>query len=206
MNELMALWSRHEAALRRWLLSRAPVAQEVDDILQDVFIKALRIGDRIEQIEQPRAWLFEVARNTLTDRLRVGSRQVPLPDDVEQMPLPEDLIDSVDGLAQACLPRVLTELDPEDREVIELCDLQGMDQASYAREKKISLSAAKSRVQRARKRMRLRMTVACQVRFDDAGRVSDFVPRTSLSVPADSEKLEGVDGVSNPSVRGSRSK
>jgi RNA polymerase sigma-70 factor (ECF subfamily) len=64
MNELIALWSQHEAALRRWLISRAPVAQEVDDILQDVSIKPLRIGDRLETIEPPRAWLFEVARNT----------------------------------------------------------------------------------------------------------------------------------------------
>ncbi|PUE39048.1 sigma-70 family RNA polymerase sigma factor [Limnohabitans sp. Bal53] len=179
MNNLLLLWARHETEVRRWLLSRAPAAQEVDDILQDVFLKALRQGAGLEQVEHPRAWLFEVARNTLTDRLRVGARQVPLPDDIEQLALPEVAVDSVDALAQACLPRVLDELDAQDREAIELCDLQGMDQATYALSQNISLSAAKSRIQRARKRMRERMTVACQVRFDDAGHVSDFVPRSS---------------------------
>jgi len=82
----------------------------------------------------------------------------------------------VDSLT-ACLPRVLSELSPEDREAITQCDLQGVPQAEFAAAKGLSLSAAKSRVQRARQRLRERMTLACQVRFDDAGHVSDFVPR-----------------------------
>jgi RNA polymerase sigma-70 factor (ECF subfamily) len=50
-----------------------------------------------------------------------------------------------------CLPRVLSELSAEDREAITLCDLQGMAQAEFARTTGLSLSAAKSRVQRARR-------------------------------------------------------
>ena len=89
----------------------------------------------------------------------------------------------MDTLAQACLHRVLSELDPQDREAIQLCDLQGMEQGDFARLKNLSLPAAKSRVQRARKRMRERMTTACQVSFDDVGRVDDFVPRPPLPAP-----------------------
>jgi RNA polymerase sigma-70 factor (ECF subfamily) len=44
----------------------------------------------------------------------------------------------------------------------------------------LSLSAAKSRIQRARLRMKARMTEVCQVRVDDAGHVLDFVPRAPL--------------------------
>jgi RNA polymerase sigma-70 factor (ECF subfamily) len=41
----------------------------------------------------------------------------------------------------------------------------------------LGLSAAKSRLQRARLRLRERMSLACQVQLDEAGRVADFVPR-----------------------------
>ena len=58
-----------------------------------------------------------------------------------------------------------------------LCDLQGMAQADFAQAKGLSLSAAKSRVQRARIRLRAQMSQACQVQMDEGGRVSDFVPR-----------------------------
>lgn len=183
MNPLLSAWSRHEAELRRWLLSRAPVKSEVDDLLQDVFLKTLKQGDHFAAIAQPRAWLFEVTRNTLTDRLRVSRDSLPLPEGLDELPAPVEQADPVDTLAQACLPRVLSELDPQDREAIELCDLQGMEQGDFARLKNLSLPAAKSRVQRARKRMRERMTTACQVSFDDVGRVDDFVPRQPLPAP-----------------------
>jgi RNA polymerase sigma-70 factor (ECF subfamily) len=76
---------------------------------------------------------------------------------------------------------VLSELEPGDREAIELCDLQGLSQAEFARLKGLTLPAAKSRVQRARLRMRERMAKGCQVSFDPGGRVDDFVPRPPLS-------------------------
>lgn len=196
MKLLLSLWSRHEAELRRWLRSRAPNASEVDDMLQDVFLKTLKHREHLDSISQPRAWLFEVTRNTLIDRLRVSRERFPLPEDLDMVPAPVEQTDTVDTLAQACLPRVLAEMDPQDREAIELCDLQGMSQADFAQHKQLTLSAAKSRVQRARKRMRERMTSACQVSFDDSGRVDDFIPRspsTGCVAPAAPEAAASDD-------------
>jgi len=73
--------------------------------------------------------------------------------------------------------RVLSELAPEDREAITLCDIEGMSQKDYAARLGLTLPGAKSRVQRARARLKLRLTVACQVTFDASGEVCCFVPR-----------------------------
>lgn len=180
MKQLVSVWTRHEPELRGWLRARAPVASEVEDILQDSFIKALRQGDRFLAVEQPRAWLFEITRNTLIDRLRAHKPLAPLPPDWEDTPDEPQQLATVDALV-ACVPRVLSELDAKDREAIELCDLQGLPQAEFARLKGLTLPAAKSRVQRARQRMRERMAQGCQVSFEAGGRVADFVPRPPLS-------------------------
>lgn len=169
--------------MRRWLASRSPDKDEVNDLLQEVFIKVLLQDVRMLKVVQLRAWLFEVTRNTLIDRLRRRADHQPLPDDFDQWPAEAvENMPAVDALAQACLPRVLSELAPQDREAIELCDLQGMTQADFAQFKNLSLPAAKSRVQRARRRMREHMISVCQVRFNDAGCVEDFVPRPELPV------------------------
>lgn len=173
MNCLDTSWKAHTPELKRWALRRLGNPAEVDDFLQDLFLKALRQGDRFCSLENARAWLFEVARNALADRLRVARETVELPDD---LPQPHDEVDTVDQLT-ACLPRVLSELSAEDREALTLCDLQGVPQADFARMKGLSLSGAKSRVQRARERLRAHMTDACQVRLGPAGTVDDFVPR-----------------------------
>ncbi|MCX9154771.1 sigma-70 family RNA polymerase sigma factor [Niveibacterium sp. 24ML] len=173
---LMAAWHRHEGELRHWLQRRlAGVASpdEAEDMLQELFLKALRQGERFCALHNARAWLFEVARNALADRLRVRHEMVELPEDLSiepEAPAP------VDSLA-SCLPRALAELDEEDREALVCCDLEGMTQAAFAQHKGLSLPGAKSRVQRARKRLRAHLTTVCQVRFDAAGEVCCFVPR-----------------------------
>jgi RNA polymerase sigma-70 factor (ECF subfamily) len=144
-----------------------------DDLLQDLFLKALRQGERFCDLHNARAWLFEVARNLLADHMRAARQMVALPEDLMA---PTNEIDPVDHMT-ACLPRVLAELSMEDRDAITLCDLQGMAQGDFARAKGLSLSAAKSRVQRARVRLRAHMSQGCQVQMDEGGRVSDFVPR-----------------------------
>jgi RNA polymerase sigma-70 factor (ECF subfamily) len=174
MNCLIAAWQRHEAELRGWLRHRLPSAADAEDVLQDVFVKARRQGERFCAIANVRAWLFEVARNTLTDRQRLARETVELPANLSADTEPEA---PVDRLAACCLPRVLSELGADDREAITLCDLEGLPQEEYARRKGLSLPGAKSRVQRARKRLRERLLQACQVRLDAAGHVSDFVPR-----------------------------
>ena len=179
MNTLLSLWARHEPELRGWLRARMPSAADVEDVLQDSFIKVMRQQQRLSDMGQPRAWLFEVIRNTLIDWLRAAKPWQPLPFDWEELPQETLSNDTVDALA-ACIPRVLSELNAQDREAIELCDLQGMAQTEFARCKGLSLPAAKSRVQRARQRMREHMAQGCQVSFDPQGRVDDFVPRPPL--------------------------
>lgn len=179
MNTLLSIWSRHEPELRGWLRARMPVSSDVEDVLQDSFVKAMGQGDRVSDVKQPRAWLFEITRNTMIDRLRAQKPLAPLPTDWHELPEEPTERDTVDTLV-ACVPRVLSELGAQDREAIELCDLQGMSQAEFARRKGLSLPAAKSRVQRARQRMRERMAQGCQVSFDPGGRVDDFVPRPPL--------------------------
>lgn len=173
MNCLTTAWSAHEAELHNWAHRRLRNAAEADDLMQDLFLKALRQGERFCSVHNARAWLFEVARNTLADRLRVSRETVELPED---LPAPLEDTDTVDSLT-ACLPRVLSELSDEDREAITQCDLRGVPQADFATARGLSLSAAKSRLQRARLRLKARMTQVCRVRLDDAGRVADFVPR-----------------------------
>jgi RNA polymerase sigma-70 factor (ECF subfamily) len=176
MNCLMQAWRENEGELRGWMRRRLGNAVDADDALQELFLKALRQGERFCAITNARAWLFEVARNALADRLRLSRDMVELPEDLAAVSEEVAPVDSLVG----CLPRVLSELSPDDREAITLCDLGDFSQAEYARLKGLTLPGAKSRLQRARKRLHDRLLTGCQVSLDSVGRVSDFIPRSSL--------------------------
>jgi RNA polymerase sigma-70 factor (ECF subfamily) len=171
---LLDAWSAHEAELHAYLRHRLGDDQDAQEALQDVFLKALRQGSRFCGVENARAWLFQVARNALADRLRAHREHLPLPEDLVA-PEPQTTA-PLDDLAQ-CLPRVLVELSEADRLALTLCDLEGQPQQVLADRLGLSLPGAKSRLQRARVRLRQRLVTACQVRFDDSGEVCCFIPR-----------------------------
>jgi RNA polymerase sigma-70 factor (ECF subfamily) len=173
-----AAWQRHEAELRGFLRHRLSDEHAAADVLQDVFVKAMRQGQGFCTLGDPRAWLFQVARTTLIDRARTSHPTEPLPEDAgaPAAPTPEPQV-PVDALAD-CLTRTLGELSADDAAIVGACDLEGQTLREYAQAQGLSLPAAKSRLLRARERLRQRMTTACQVNFEPDGRVAGHVPRS----------------------------
>lgn len=173
-----AAWQAHEGELLGYLRHRLADADTANDVLQDVFVKAMRHGQGFCTLDNPRAWLFQVARNTLVDRLRASHDHEPLPEgDGEPAAPHDDPPAPVDALA-TCLERTMAELSADDAAVLAACDLAGQTLRDFAQSQGLSLPAAKSRLLRARQRLRDRLTTVCQVSFEPDGTVAGHVPRT----------------------------
>jgi RNA polymerase sigma-70 factor (ECF subfamily) len=161
-----AAWAAHEGELRSFLRRRLRDAAAADDLLQDVFVKAMRQGQGFCTLEQPRAWLFEVARHAAIDRERTRRDAEPIEDHAEQLAAADpDAPPPVDALTN-CLTRVIDELAPEDAQIVRACDIGGQTVRAYAELRGVGLAAAKSRLLRARQRLRDRLTDVCRVHFD----------------------------------------
>lgn len=177
---VLAAWQAHETELRSFLAHRGGSAAAADDLLQEVFFKAMRQGHRFCELRQPRAWLFEVARNALIDHARHARSCAPLDD---QWPAPEvEVPDAVDQLT-ACIERVLPTLPADDADVLRACDLLREPQPAYAKRRGLSLTAAKSRILRARQRLRAALIDRCGVVLDERGRVCCVQGPASQSGP-----------------------
>ena len=172
-----AAWRAHEAELLAYLRHRLTNADVADDVLQDVFVKAMRQGQGFCVLDNPRAWLFQVARNALVDRLRTAHPHEAWSDGMaESAALNPQFLEPVDALAD-CLSRTLGELSSEDAAIVRACDLEGQTQRAFAQAHGLSLPAAKSRLLRARQRLRDRLTQVCQVQFEPDGRVGGHAGR-----------------------------
>ncbi|MBB1126213.1 sigma-70 family RNA polymerase sigma factor [Thiospirillum jenense] len=168
---LLTAWSTQAPSLQRYLRHRLSEPADVEDVLHDTFINALQQGRGFCAIQQPRAWLFQITRNLLVDRQRQRRPMLPLFDELpdifnHQRP-------PVDDLAH-CLPTVFTQLSTADQFALTFCDLEGHPQQLLAERLGLSLSAVKSRIQRARVRLKQQLIRQCGVRFDTSGRVCCF--------------------------------
>lgn len=170
---VLRAWGAHEAELRGFLASRAGHAGAAEDLLQEIFLKAMRQGKGFCSLDNPRAWLFQVARNALVDAARSARPNDTLSDD---LPAPEPEARAPVDELDVCIARNLQALDDEDRRVLQSCDLDGRTVRAYAAELGLSLPAAKSRLLRARQRLRAALVRNCGVRFDEAGSVCCHVP------------------------------
>ncbi len=59
---LISAWQRHENELRGYLMHRIGNSHLAEDLLQETFIKAMQQGADFCQLDNARAWLFQVVR------------------------------------------------------------------------------------------------------------------------------------------------
>ncbi|MTD33733.1 sigma-70 family RNA polymerase sigma factor [Paludibacterium denitrificans] len=165
---VLRAWVAHESELLAFLAHRTGNIHTAEDLLQEVFLKSMRQGQAFCALDNPRAWLFHVARNALIDVARTTKACEALPEELADITVDERVpVDALD----TCIARNLPILSAEDRHIIETCDLQGQTVRAYAEANSLTLAAAKSRLLRARKRLRDALVLNCRVRFDEAGQV-----------------------------------
>ena len=176
MNCIIAAWGNHEAELRGFLTRQTGNPVQAEDVLQETFLRAITEGAKFCSLENPRAWLFRVARNQLIDDSRsyavkhqASELAYDPPEDFDEIPAVKTL--------DICLPKALKKLDPDDREAIERCDLEGELQSQFADDKGLTLAGAKSRIQRARKRLKTELVDLCKVNFDESGNVCCYTAK-----------------------------
>jgi RNA polymerase sigma-70 factor (ECF subfamily) len=164
---ILDAWHAHEDELLGFLSRRTGERAVAEDLLQDVFVRAAGQGERFCRLGDRRAWLFRVARNRLIDHVR--SRRPA--EDIGEVAIEADELPPLYAL-EHCLRSNLARMTESERRIIEACDLDRMPQAEYADRHGLSLAATKSRLLRARRKLRRLLVGRCRVRFDDDGRVA----------------------------------
>jgi len=142
----------HLGALRAFALNLTRDRSEADDLVQDTVIKAWTNIDKFTPGTSMRAWLFTILRNTFFSTIRKRKREVPDPDGLHASKLfvrPDH-----DGrLALADFRRAFDQLSAEHREVLTLVGASGFSYDEAARMMGVAVGTAKSRANRARRRL-----------------------------------------------------
>ena len=171
-TESDAAWRRHRAELLGFVSRRVPDRASAEDIVHEVFAKAWARRATLRDSSKLRSWLFQVTRNAVADHYRRRRPHEPLPEDLRE---PQAAPAAERELAR-CLTPLMARLSDEDRRALTLSELDGLTQRELASREKLSLPGAKSRVQRARRRLRDALLACCRVELERGG-VSDFRAR-----------------------------
>lgn len=150
------LVERWHLPIWRWVRGVAGDPAVAEEIVQEAWLRILRGIGRLRDPARLRSWLFSIVRRTFVDRLRwryAEERNEPL--DAE--PAGGDATDELAAEDLDHLHAAVADLPPPDRETIVLFYLRELDLREVAEVLGVPVGTVKSRLHRARRRLRERL-------------------------------------------------
>lgn len=148
------LYADHGRAVLAYAVRRTTSPQDAADVVGDTFLVTWRRLDEAPSGDEERLWLYGVARRVLANHRRSARRRerladrlrVELPGALDAVPPP--------SAGSGDVRSALAELGPEDQEILRLCGWEELTPREIATVLGISHVAARSRLHRARHRLR----------------------------------------------------
>ena len=146
------VFDRHRDRIRRHARGLAPTPAEAEDVLSVTFLEAWRKRDRIRFVDESMLpWLLRTATYTCMNFARSERRYRTA---LARLPAADAPPDPADLVGDGELFRVLRRLSLGDQEILTLCILEDLSTDDAARILGLRASSARSRLARARARLR----------------------------------------------------
>jgi RNA polymerase sigma-70 factor (ECF subfamily) len=169
------IWEESRVRLKNFIARKINNPADAEDVLQNVFFKIQRNIHRLENEEKLYPWIYQLTRNAIIDYYRESKNHLTDSDAVLNEIAAEmsGKKDAEEEVLQWLVP-MIGELPDIYREALLLSDIEGMTQKELSEKLFISLSGAKSRVQRGREHLKKALLDCCQLEFDRAGQIVDY--------------------------------
>lgn len=161
-------WQALQKGLRSFVCHRLP-QDAVDDVVADILETIIRKKSDLRLASNPSAWIYAVARNKVADFYRRQGREHTALQTLNTDPtlLNHDEPHDKPGF-HACVMGFIARLSKTDQTILEEIDINGTRQTDFATRNAIALPTVKSRVQRARNRLRDRLVACCPANGEDS--------------------------------------
>ena len=151
-----SLYRAHAPFVARFLSRMGVAAQDLEDLVQEVFLVAHRRGGFIPGPAGPTTWLAEIALRVASQKRRATRRRPEDPDPaaLAHVPArersPADSLHSAERLAR--VQKLLDSLDLDHRAVFVLFEIEGQDCAAIAAGLGVPIGTVHSRLHEARRK------------------------------------------------------
>jgi RNA polymerase sigma-70 factor (ECF subfamily) len=177
MTPALDPWSSFYDRIHRFVSARVPTRSDADDLVQSILERSIAKSTSTE-VDNALGWLFGIARNAIADHYRSRARSLcRSADDLEKLASPMGDSDEERAEVVACVEPLLDMVAPDVAQLLRWADMQGRSMQAISEDLQISLTATKSRVQRARKVFLEAASACCALTVDARQRVMALAPR-----------------------------
>lgn len=164
------IWEEFSGRVRSHLLKKIRNKGDVDDLMQDIFMKIHAHLPHLRERDKLSSWIYRIAGNTLNDYYRKGPGRETEFDENKTADGNADGDDPLSGI-EGCLEAFIARLPEKYREPLVMSDVEGKSQKEIAEEMDISYSGLKSRVQRGREMIKDMFIECCKLSVGKDGKL-----------------------------------
>ena len=162
INEVIQEYYKY---LNHYILGKVKDPNIADDIVQEVMVKLVKSHTKNIEVDNIKAWLFQISRNTIYDYFNTNNTKISL-DDIKE--LSEEQITSQLEVSDYMISMI--KMLPQKYAIpLMLSDIEKIAQKDIAKKLNLSLSATKMRVQRARVKLKELFVECCDIEYDKNG-------------------------------------
>lgn len=176
---VQGIWRGLGVDLRRFIARRVRDDAAAEDILQETFLKIHQRLPDLRDEERLAPWVYAIARRSILDHHRRAPPTAAAGEgaSVEELGDADEEGENLNEEVATWLRPMIQALPEEYRTALELTELEGLTQTELAARLGISVSGAKSRVQRGRQRLKQLVEGCCRLEQDTRGNVIGYEPR-----------------------------
>ena len=126
MEPMEDIYRRHARTVYKFLLSLCGNADLAEELTQETFYQAIRSIDRFDGRCKLSVWLCQIAKHLWYQHLRKRKREVPLPDEPPEFPIPSAEEGLLEQEGRLELLRKIHALPEQQREVVYLRSFGGL--------------------------------------------------------------------------------
>jgi RNA polymerase sigma-70 factor, ECF subfamily len=181
-----SVWQHLGDDLRTFLRRRVADEHVAEDLLQETFLRIHRGVSELKDGNRVTAWVYQIARNVIHDYYRRNRRgEAPL----DALDVAADQPSTIPMcIRPEWIDELIGQLPEGLQDAVRLAEVEGLTQREVADRLGLTLSAAKSRVQRGRRLLREALDGCCTFQFDRRGNLTDVDPRPDRRVCRDCDE------------------
>lgn len=170
------LWNELSIPLKSFIQKNIHNYQDADDILQNVFYKIHYSIGSLKDTDKIRPWVYKITTNAIMDFYRKHKNDALFDELPENITDYQEEINANDEIAQ-CLKSMIQSLPEKYKSAIILTEYENLTQKELSERLGLSVSGAKSRVQRARIKLKEMLLGCCNLEIDHFGNIIDYQHR-----------------------------
>lgn len=168
--EVSIVWKEINERLTNFVYGKTKDSELTKDIVQNVFLKMFSNIETLRNKDKIVSWIYQIARNEVVTHFR-RIKSAPLVKEVELLEISNETFTAE---VSQCLHPLINSLPKKYKEALILADIEKISQKELAKRLNISYSGAKSRVQRGREMLKLKMQECCTITTDVYGDVLNY--------------------------------